>query len=154
MKRSGKFYSRNEKETLKKLGLTPAPQSGAGWVVKEDGENETTMVQLKSTDAQSYRLNMFDMKQLEYHASVSNKIPIFLVQFLKQDRIYAIIPIEEIPYISSCLKTDGKQVQQHQVEKLEVEESEVIKRTVKASKKARDQFFKERSETFGKRKRN
>lgn len=97
---------------------------------------------------------MFDMKQLEYHASVSNKIPIFLVQFLKQDRIYAIIPIEEIPYISSCLKTDGKQVQQHQVEKLEVEESEVIKRTVKASKKARDQFFKERSETFGKRKRN
>lgn len=149
MKRSGKFYSRNEKETLKKLGLTPAPQSGAGWVIKEDGENESTMVQLKSTDAQSYRLSMLDMKQLEYHASVSNKIPIFLVQFLKQDKIYAIVSVEDIPYISSCLK-NGKQIQQTQVEKLDVEESEVMVRTVKASKKARDQFFKERSEKFGK----
>ena len=149
MKRSAKFYSRNEKETLKKLGLKPSPQSGAGWIVKEDGENEVAMVQLKSTDSQSYRLSMFDMKQLEYHAFVSNKIPIFLVKFSKQDKIYAIVFIEDIPNISSCLKK-GKQVQQTQVEKLDVEESEVMVRTVKASKKARDQFFKERSEKFGK----
>ena len=153
MRRTGKFYSRNEKETLRKLGLTPAPQSGAGWVVKEDGENESTMVQLKSTDAQSYRLSVFDMKQLEYHASVSNKIPIFLVQFLKQDKIYAIVSIEDIPYISSCLKT-GQALPQTQVEKIDEQKGEQIVRTVKASKKARDQFFKERSETFGKRKRN
>ena len=92
---------------------------------------------------------MFDMKQLEYHASISNKIPIFLVQFLKQDKIYAIVSVEDIPYISSCLKNE-KQVKQTQVEKLDVEESEVMVRTVKASKKARDQFFKERSEKFGK----
>ena len=150
MKRSGKFYSRNEKETLKKLGLTPAPQSGAGWVIKEDGENENTMVQLKSTDAQSYRLSMFDMKQLEYHASVSNKIPVFLVQFLKQDKIYAIVSVEDIPYISSCLNIENK-VQKSEIEK--IEESEVISRTVKSSKSARDKFFKERSEMFAKRKR-
>lgn len=31
-KRSGKFYSKNEKETLKNLGLKPVPFSGAGWI--------------------------------------------------------------------------------------------------------------------------
>ena len=50
MKRTGKFYFRNEKEVLKSLGLTPTPQSGAGWVAKEDGENEIILAQLKSTD--------------------------------------------------------------------------------------------------------
>ena len=40
MKRSGKFYSKNEKETLKKLGLKPIAFSGAGWISKEDGESE------------------------------------------------------------------------------------------------------------------
>ena len=29
---------------------------------------------------------MLDLKKLEYHAEVSNKVPIFLVQFLKQDK--------------------------------------------------------------------
>ena len=37
MKRSGKFYSKNEKETLKKLGLKPIAFSGAGWIDKEAG---------------------------------------------------------------------------------------------------------------------
>ena len=64
-KRSGKFYFRNEKETLSKLGLKPAPGSGSGWIVKEDGENDIAMVQLKSTDSSSYRLDMLDMKKLE-----------------------------------------------------------------------------------------
>ena len=76
-KRSGKFYSSNEKKTLKALGLTPAPMSGAGWVTKEDGENEVAMVQLKSTDASSYRLDMLDMKKLEYHAMVSKRFLCF-----------------------------------------------------------------------------
>ena len=31
-KRSGKFYSKNEKKTLEKLGLRSIPFSGAGWI--------------------------------------------------------------------------------------------------------------------------
>ena len=68
MKRSGKFYSKNEKETLRKLGLRPIPFSGAGWIEKEGGENENVLVQLKSTEASSYRVDMLDIKKLEYHS--------------------------------------------------------------------------------------
>lgn len=139
MKRSGKFYSKNEKETLKSLGLTPAPQSGAGWVIKEDGENEICMVQLKSTDASSYRIDMLDIKKLEYHASVSNKLPIFLVQFLQQDKIYALVNIEDIAEISTALKT-GK-IENRPIVK--VDTKEVKRKTVKADSKSREQFYKE-----------
>lgn len=148
-KRSGKFYSNNEKKTLKALGLTPAPMSGAGWVTKEDGENEVAMVQLKSTDASSYRLDMLDMKKLEYHAMVSKKVPVFLVQFLQQDKIYAIVDINYIGELHEAIIT-GK-APEHIVVK-PMEDSTVGRKKVKTSSKAREQFFKERSEKFGRRK--
>ena len=53
MKRSGKFYYRNERETMEMLGMRQVPGSGNGWVAKEDGENEHLLCQLKSTDGNS-----------------------------------------------------------------------------------------------------
>ena len=149
-KRSGKFYFRNEKETLSKLGLKPAPGSGSGWIVKEDGENDIAMVQLKSTDSSSYRLDMLDMKKLEYHASVSRKLPIFLVQFLKQDKIYAIVEVGDIPDLATALET-GSVPPREFLKEDEIDLAEPRRQKVKASAKAREQFFKERSEKFGKR---
>lgn len=152
-KRTGKFYSRNEKETLSKLGLTPAPMSGAGWVIKEDGENETVMVQLKSTDKASYRIDLLDIKKLEYHAAVSNKIPIFLIQFLKTNKIYALVDIYSIEGILKE-KEIYKEKEKPGCEVIQETQKEVKKEIVKTSKNSREQFFKERSEKFGKRKRN
>ena len=146
MKRSGKFYSRNEKETLLSLGLKPAPMSGAGWIVKEDGENEVVMVQLKSTDSSSYRLDLLDMKKLEYHADVSKKLPVFLIQFLKADKIYAVVDINSLDELGKAFKTDkvGKKIV---IE--DNEEMEVKRKVIKSSKKSREKFFKERGEKFG-----
>ena len=149
-KRSGKFYFRNEKETLSKFGLKPAPGSGSGWIVKEDGENDIAMVQLKSTDSSSYRLDMLDMKKVEYHASVSRKLPICLVQFLKQDKIYAIVEVGDIPDLAIALET-GSVPPRSFFEEDEINEAKPKRQKVKASVKAREQFFKERSEKFGKR---
>jgi hypothetical protein len=149
-KRSGKFYSRNEKQTLKALGLEPAPMSGAGWIIKEDGENEVAMVQLKSTDSSSYKLEMLDLKKLEYHAEVSNKVPIFLVQFLKQDKIYAIVEVGNIGELNEALTT-GSVPQRITFKEEEIDQqSNLSARKIKASKKAREEFFKERSAKFGK----
>lgn len=144
-KRSGKFYSKNEKETLSKLGFKPAPASGAGWVVKEDGENELAMVQLKSTDSTRYTLDMLDMKKLEYHAEVSNKIPIFVVQFLKEDRLYAIVPIDNLIDLKDCIETGKIE------EKVTISKNEPVtsRRLIKSNSKARDKFFKEREEKYG-----
>ena len=148
-RRSGKFYSNNEKATLKALGLTPAPMSGAGWVTKEDGENEVAMVQLKSTDASSYRVDMLDMKKLEYHAMVANKVPIFLIQFLKQDKIYAIVDIDNIEDLHEAIKTGKKP---DNVVIRSTVEATVERKKVKSGSASREAFFAERSEKFGRRK--
>lgn len=147
-RRSGKFYSRNEKETLRKLGLTPAPLSGAGWIQKEDGENETTLVQLKSTDSSSYRIQMQDIKELEYHAQVSHKVPIFLIQFLKQDKIYAVVDIQYLTEAYKAIELD--EVPENIV--LETKPVQVERKRVKSSSRAREELEAERVKKYGKRK--
>lgn len=157
-KRSGKFYSQNEKRTLKALGLTPAPASGAGWVVKEDGENETLMVQLKSTDSLSYRVSRLDMKKLEFHAEVSNKVPVFLVQFLKDDRLYAIVDVNNIDDLFYGLKgiKPKESVINNNIlynNNLSVDKStseSVNKKIIKTNKSSRDKFFLEQEKKFRK----
>lgn len=147
MRRKGKFYSKNEKEVMKGLGLTPAPASGAGWIVKEDGENELSMVQLKSTDSTRYTLDMLDMKKLEYHAQVSNKIPIFLVQFLQEDRMYAIVPVDSILDLSKALETG------HVQERISIKPEKLVssRAMIRSSKTSRDKFFEEKEKQYGKR---
>lgn len=152
MKRSGKFYSKNEKETLSKLGLRPIPFSGAGWVEKEDGENEFSLVQLKSTEASSYRVDMLDIKKLEYHASVSNKVPVFLIQFLKHDKIYALVNLEDLDELHEIFNNEDNVVQKKGSDSYE--EVAVVKKMVSSSSKARKQFFEEKEKQYAKRKRN
>ncbi len=151
MKRSGKFYSKNEKETLKKLGLKPIAFSGAGWIDKEDGESEKALVQLKSTEASSYRVDMLDIKKLECHASVSHKVPIFIIQFLKQDKIYALVNLEDLDDLNDIL--NGNQVKR-KIEIKENAEELVERRKIQSSQKARNKFFEEREKLYGKRKRD
>lgn len=130
---------------MKGLGFKPAPASGAGWIVKEDGENDLAMVQLKSTDSTRYTLDMLDMKKLEYHANISHKIPIFIVQFLREDRLYAIVPVDNIIDLKDSVET-GKIK-----DKVTIKEPELVtsRRLVKSSKKAREQFFEEREKKYG-----
>ena len=130
---------------MRGLGFKPAPASGAGWIVKEDGENDLAMVQLKSTDSTRYTLDMLDMKKLEYHANISHKIPIFIVQFLREDRLYAIVPVDNIIDLKDSVET-GKIK-----DKVTIKEPESVtsRRLVKSSKKAREQFFEEREKKYG-----
>lgn len=147
-KRSGKFYSNNEKKTLESLGFVPSSMSGAGWIVKEDGENDVAMVQLKSTDSSSYRLDILDMKKLEYHAYVSNKVPIFLVQFLKQDKVYAIVDVSNIDDLFEAFNCNKKP----EYQKITKIENKNERKMIRSSKKSRDEFMKERNDKYTKRK--
>lgn len=146
MKRKSKFYYKNEKEVLKKLGLNPAPQSGAGWIIKEDGENELVMVQLKSTDNSSYRIQMLDLKKLEYHANESHKVPIFLIQFLQQNKIYALIDIQNIEDLYNAFEL-GKIPDRIILNKKE-EKNNIKKDKVKSSKISRDKFYKDKENEY------
>lgn len=105
MKRSGKFYRNNEKSVMKSLGLNPTPNSGSGWIIKEDGENEHVVCQLKSTDKQSIKVNKSDIDTLQYNALVSHKLPVFAIQFLQSNEVFLIVKPEDLTDIVKYLDT-------------------------------------------------
>lgn len=148
-RRSSKFYFQNEKALMKSLGLDPVPQSGGGWIHKEDGENEVLIAQLKSTDKESYRLNILDLEKLEYHAMVSHKAPLFIVQFLNKDKIYLLM---ELANLEDVYKAIAYKEAPQEVSPTEVPEG-LEGNVIKASREARDKFFKEKEETWKKKKR-
>lgn len=148
MKRSGKFYYRNERETLEALGFKQVPGSGNGWVAKEDGESDNTLVQLKSTESASYTVSLLDLKKLEVHAETEHKFPLFLIQFLKQDKIYALVSIENLEDLNDMIKT-GK-VQERTVS---VQESTTVKRKkISSSSSAIKSYRKEQESKWQKKK--
>lgn len=108
-KRSGKFYRKNEAEVMQSLGLEPTPNSGSGWLIKEDGQNEDVICQLKSTDAKSIRINQADIKTLEYNAMVVHKIPVFAIQFLNDNSIYLMVKPQDLPGLDSLLKGESRE---------------------------------------------
>ena len=90
-KRSTKFYRKNEAEVMKRLGFKPTKNSGAGWVEKCDGQSEDFICELKSTDKESYTLKQKTLHELEYHACVAHKTPVFAFQFLNRDEVWVAI---------------------------------------------------------------
>lgn len=148
MKRSGKFYYKNERETLEALGFKQVPGSGNGWVAKEDGESDNTLVQLKSTENASYTVSLLDLKKLEIHSEIENKFPLFLIQFLKQDKIYALVSIENLEDLNDMIKT-GK-VKERTVS---VQESTTVKRKkISSSSSAIKSYRKEQESKWQKKK--
>ena len=105
MKRSGKFYRKNEKEVMKSLGFDPTPNSGSGWIVKEDGQNDLAICQLKSTDADSIKINLQDLHTLEYNSIVAHKVPVFAIQFLKTNEVFLLVSPESLCEVSEAILT-------------------------------------------------
>ena len=91
MKRSGKDWYNNEREVMELLGLRQVPGSGSSWVAREDGENDHVLCQLKSTDAQSIRIQLQDIHELQTHAAVSHKMPVFAIQFRESNEVFLLV---------------------------------------------------------------
>lgn len=163
-KRTGKWYSKNEKKTLLKVGLTPTKQSGAGFLEKEDGYNDKILAQLKTTDVGSYRITLDDLDKLKYHSMVSHKLPLFIIQFMQTGELYFILRQEDLKDI--CLSLLGVE----DVSELEYEpRSEIVAELsscendndvkksyeapiIKTDSKARDKFYERREKEWQKRK--
>ena len=108
MKRSGKFYRNNEREVMKLLGLEPTPNSGSFWLVKEDGQNENVICQLKSTDNNSIKINKLDLDKLSYNSLVAHKLPVFAIQFLNSNEVFLVVKPEDITDIAKYINTGEK----------------------------------------------
>ena len=154
-KRSFKFYRQNEAEVMKSLGLEPTPNSGSGWITKEDGQNDYVICQLKSTDAQSIKVNQKDIRILEKNAVIEHKLPMFAIQFLNTGELWLMVKPEDITSVVEYIET-GKTTIQENV--LEYDEEKTIKdikelsnkRKVKSSEYARLMFEKERQKKYDK----
>ena len=153
-RRSTKFYRRNEEEVMKSIGFKPTINSGAGWVQKEDGENDFALCQLKSTDALSISIKQNDLHILEQHAAQSHKLPVFAFQFLNTGETWIAVKPEHISLLKSLVQNEitiddlknnefvvDKEVRQEYNESIA---SKDIKRSLKAKQKYMEEKEKER----------
>lgn len=150
-RRSGKFYYKNEKEVMESLGLRQTPGSGNGWIVKEDGQNENVIAQLKSTDANSISISRLDLEKLNYNASVAHKIPMFVVQFLQDGATYLVVKpemLEElVKYIQTGIVEESKLID---IDLSGREKAKHNKKMIGSSSSAREKLYKEKEEKYKK----
>lgn len=80
-----RFWRKNEKKLMKKMGMKATFGSGNTWIEKEDGENENFLVQAKSTKAKSISLKKQDILDLFDNAAVLDKTGVFVLDFVDRD---------------------------------------------------------------------
>lgn len=160
-KRSGKFYRKNEREVMRSLGFEPTPNSGSGWIAKEDGQNENAICQLKSTDAKSIRIDQKDIEVLEYNAMVSHKVPVFAIQFLNTNEVFLVVRPEYLKDLNKVIKGERDINTHSDFLGLETQVSEVprgisekpkgsCKSVIKSSSSSRKSFMKSNDERYQK----
>ena len=153
MKRSGKWYRKNEADIMKQLGLEPTPNSGSGWLIKEDGQNEQIICQLNSTEKESIGINKLDLDKLEYNAKVVHKIPVFAVQFIGSNDVYIMVRPNDINDIARYLKGLSSEMRGEPV--ISSEESDnnfnvPSKRIISGASVNRDRFYEEQRKKYDK----
>ena len=152
MARTTKFYRKNEEEVMEALGLKPTKNSGAGWIEKEDGQNDHVICQLKSTDAQSIKINQKDIRILEYNANVCHKLPVFAIQFLNTGEVWLMAKPEDFVSVSEYIQT-GKTDSSATFE-LDLSDAEdytpAPTRVISSAASARERFNEERKKRFDK----
>lgn len=157
MKRSFRFYRKNEADVMKSLGLKPTKNSGSGWVEKEDGISDAVICQLKSTDKESIKLNKRDIDVLNYNAGVCHKMPVFALQFLQSNEVYLLVKPSMLCDLSKYIDTGTYESQSDflDLDVSDVEETTLkTKRKIKSSSSARIRFNEENEKKFKKERRS
>lgn len=166
-KRSTKFYRKNEEQVMKRIGLNPTPNSGAGQIWKEDGQSDHFICQLKSTDHQSISIKQADLHTLEYNAMVAHKLPLFAIQFLNTDEVWLMVKETDIGAIKNVLegKKEFKEIEESLQETIdnyvpksyninmeqEIEARERYMRTRETERRNREKEYKEKQRERAKR---
>lgn len=152
--RSFKFYRKNEEEVMRSLGLKPTKNSGSGWIEKEDGQNDYVICQLKSTDAQSIKVNQKDIRTLEKNATIEHKIPVFAIQFLNTGEVWLMIKPDDLPDASEYILTGSLKENRFEQLGIDLEASEDIRiishKSIKSSGSSRERFHEQQNKKYNK----
>ena len=138
-KRTTRFYRKNEAEVMEDLGLRPTKNSGAGWVEKEDGQNDHLIAQLKSTDAASIKVNLRDIEIMEANALVAHKVPVFVIQFLGTGDVFVMARPSDMEQVVEYINTGNCQRPTDGFELTEGKKPKVKK--IKSSEGSRNAFW-------------
>ena len=134
---------------MESLGMKQVKGSGNQWSSsREDGENEYLLCQLKSTDAQSIRIQQVDIRKLEEHAQISHRTPIFAIQFLNTGEVWLMAKPEDVPFVAEYIKTGKTEKRENVIEVKDVKQKK--KRMIASSSDAREQFEQERKSKYDK----
>lgn len=138
-KRTIRFYRQNEAEVMEALGLQPTKNSGAGWVEKEDGQNDHLIAQLKSTDANSIKVNLRDIEVMEANALVAHKVPVFVIQFLGTGDTFIMARPGDMEQVVKYINTGNCQRPTDGFELTEGKKPKV--KQIKSSEESRKEFW-------------
>lgn len=156
-RRSGKDWYRNEREVMEHLGLAQVPGSGSSWVAREDGENDYVLCQLKSTDANSIRVQLQDIYELQVHAAESRKLPVFAIQFRKSNDVFLLVSPVDLQEVAEHMRDPrsaskaAKRVAENVVDG--ISEWEPLK-AVSSASKSREKFQREHKKKYEKKARS
>lgn len=79
---------KREKEVLNELGIKPIAFSGSkSEYGREDGESDTLLAQVKSTQGKAASVRKLDWDQLDKHALIVHKVPVFVLDFADSDEV-------------------------------------------------------------------
>lgn len=154
--RGKKWYDKNEREVMERLGLQATKASGAGWIEKEDGQSDALIAQLKSTDKSQITIHKQDVDTLRHNALVAHKTPLFVIQFIQSGEIYVLCKLEDMSEINENIFTKTLDKQQQLCYNTNIEEVcpkvENIEKVQESSVSEREKFFKEYNKQFKRRK--
>ena len=121
-------------------------------IEKEDGTNDYLICQLKSTDAQSIRVQQKDIRMLEHNAAVEHKIPIFAIQFLNTGEVWLMAKPADFESVAQYLDLgyiDKTPVDEIVGADFDSGKKEIVY-TIKSSCEARNEYNKEQSDRYNK----
>ena len=128
---------------MEALGLQPTKNSGAGWIEKEDGQNDHLIAQLKSTDANSISIKLRDIEILEANAITCHKVPMFVVQFLSSGDTFIMARPTDLVQVASYITTGGCE---RPTDEFNLTTNNVVQRKViKSSEGSRNSFWEEKN---------
>ena len=120
-------------------------------IEKEDGQSDYLICQLKSTGAQSIKVNQKDIRILEHNAAVTHKLPVFAIQFLNTNEVWLMAKPEDFVDVAEFINT-GKVKNQNDIV-CNVDEKEIdytLTKKIKSSIQAREEYKKEQMKKYDK----
>ena len=138
---------------MRSLGLEPTPNSGSGWVVKEDGQNESIICQLKSTDKESISVKKLDLDKLVINAAVAHKVPVFAIQFISSGDIYLMVKPEDVVDLADHMSGITPERRGGPLDLSDEKDVEIPiqpKRIISGASRSRDRFHAEQAKRWDK----